>query len=69
MAAIWEPGTMVRPDLAWMAILDATAMAGKRDHEREDDMAFWIRTCVICMIATAILTAVGTGVFLKLTGL
>lgn len=60
---------MVRPDLAWMAVLDATAKAGKRDHAREDDIAFWTRTCAICMIFSVAFTAAGTTLFLKLTGL
>ncbi|TXH57927.1 MAG: hypothetical protein E6Q97_03580 [Desulfurellales bacterium] len=69
MGVIWKPGTMPNAHLVWMSILDATARTGRRDTEIEDPIAFWVRTCALCMIATAVLTALGTGAFLKLTGL
>lgn len=69
MAVIWKPNTMPSAHLVWMSILDATQRTGRRDLDAEDHVAFWVRTCALCMIATAVLTALGTALFLKLTGL
>lgn len=60
---------MPNAHLVWMSILDATARTGRRNVDTEDQMTFWLRTCALCMVATAVMTAIGTGVFLKLTGL